>query len=102
MKSLPKRITHPLLQVITSWRPAVYKLDHRTDSSSAAGDLPVSYKRGCLDVALYVISGLSAHVEVGYTAQGRLTMHSIDLTSADKAPAVFTHVYIIRFISQFL
>lgn len=53
-------------------------------------------------MALYVISGLSAHVEVGYTAQGRLTMHSIDLTSADKAPAVFTHVYIIRFISQFL
>lgn len=54
-------------------------------SISSPRDLPLSYKKGCLDVALYVISGLSADVRVGYTAQGRLTMNSIDLVSADKA-----------------
>lgn len=53
---------------------------------SSAGDLPVSSKRGSLDVALYVIAGLWAHVEVGYTAQGRLTMNCIDLTMQTKPP----------------
>lgn len=69
----------------------------------------VAQKKGCLDVALYVISGLAAHVGVGYTALGRLTMNSIDLTSADKAPPVFTpcahkkiHITISVNMSQWL